>query len=737
MTTPRDPARREAAASYRRAFEVFSKALTLSGAERETFLDEACAGDAILREEVLSLLAHDAPASSEDATAHAAREALLGMADSPGGSSASGSACPREGTDDEAAGEVAGERPSDVIDRYKLLQLIGEGGMGTVWMAEQFEPVKRRVALKVVKLGMDTREVLRRFEAERQALALMDHPNIAKVLDGGATASGRPYFVMELLKGTPITEYCDQARLDVRGRLSLFTQVCEAIQHAHHKGVIHRDVKPSNVLVTLQDGVPVPKVIDFGIAKATSAELTAKTLFTRFEQVVGTPEYMAPEQAERSGLDIDTRSDVYSLGVLLYELLTGTTPFSLRETMQRGYDEMLRTIREDDPERPSTRVSTLGETATRIAQSRHADTHGLSRSLRGDLDWIVMKALEKDRTRRYETANGLAADVRRHLDDEPVSAGAPSRAYRLRKFVRRNRGKVVAGGAVAAALLFGILAFAGQAAEARHQRDLAVAAKDAEAEQRRLAEAARADAESQAVRAKEQEAEATKQAALAEAIATFQTDMLAAAAPHRLLGEQVTVFQVMTAAIEELDRGSLADQPLVEAGVRDTIGNTLQSLARYDEAEPNLRKALEIRRAALPAGHPSIAQSLNSLALLLNARNNLAEAESLYREALEINRAARPAGHPDISRSLHNLANPLKASHRIAEAEPLLREALEINRAAFPDSHPVVAISLTSLALLLHARGSLIEAEPLLREALEINLAAYPAGHPEVAHSLT
>ncbi|MCR9245782.1 MAG: serine/threonine-protein kinase [bacterium] len=312
------------------------------------------------------------------------------------------------------------EQAGHHIGRYKLLQEIGEGGMGSVWMAEQQEPVKRKVALKIIKLGMDTKEVVARFEAERQALALMDHAHIAKVLDGGATERGRPFFVMELVRGVPITDYCEQHRLDTAARLELFAKVCDAIQHAHHKGIIHRDVKPTNVMVTLHDGVPVPKVIDFGIAKATNAELTQKTLFTRYQQMVGTPDYMAPEQAEMSGLDVDTRADVYSLGVLLYELLTGSTPFNAERVLAKGYSELLRTIREDIPARPSTRIRT-------------------GPRLRAELDWVVMRALEKDRSQRYETAAGLGDDVRRYLRGAPVHAVPPSLFYRLRTFTRRNR----------------------------------------------------------------------------------------------------------------------------------------------------------------------------------------------------------------------------------------------------------------------------------------------------------
>ncbi len=352
---------------------------------------------------------------------------------------------------------AVGEDSIEKIDRFKILQKLGEGGCGVVYMAEQTEPVRRKVALKVIKLGMDTKQVIARFEAERQALALMDHPNIAKVLDAGATATGRPYFVMELVKGIRITDYCDQNHLSTTERLGLFTQVCQAIQHAHQKGIIHRDIKPSNILVTLHDGKPVPKVIDFGIAKATEQPLTEKTVFTAFGQFMGTPAYMSPEQAELSGLDIDTRSDIYALGVLLYELLTGRTPFDAKELLQAGLDEMRRRIREEEPMRPSTRLSTMVDAdLTEVAEQRRSEPGKLSRFIRGDLDWIVMKCLEKDRTRRYETANGLATDIQRHLTNEPVLACPPSTAYRFRKMVRRNKLAVATVSAVAVALLIGL-----------------------------------------------------------------------------------------------------------------------------------------------------------------------------------------------------------------------------------------------------------------------------------------
>jgi serine/threonine protein kinase len=385
---------------------------------RQAFLDQACAGDEGLRARLEELLAAQAEADRffSDGSPFGSRPF--------NGSRDEGAARPQEvnGTGESGIAEGPGTR----IGRYKLLQRIGEGGCGVVYMAEQEEPVRRRVAFKIIKLGMDTKNVIARFEAERQALAMMDHPNIARVLDAGATNTGRPFFVMELVRGVKITEYCDQNQLETAQRLDLFVQICHAIQHAHQKGIIHRDIKPSNILVTLHDGVPVPKVIDFGIAKATEGRLTDKTLFTAYEQIIGTPAYMSPEQAEMSGLDVDTRSDIYSLGVLLYELLTGKTPFDAKKLLQSGVDEMRRTLREKEPQRPSIMLTTLqGDELTATAVHRHVEPPRLITLMKGDLDWIVMKSLEKNRTRRYETANGLARDIQNYLDNEPVIGPPP------------------------------------------------------------------------------------------------------------------------------------------------------------------------------------------------------------------------------------------------------------------------------------------------------------------------
>jgi serine/threonine protein kinase/WD40 repeat protein len=416
-------------------------------AERTAYLDGACGLDTALRAEVEALLAKDEIGDGTGGVVPAAETADTGH--SPGEAAAT-----------VHLGGARGEGAGAVIGRYRLLGQLGEGGFGAVWAAEQREPVRRRVALKIIKLGMDTRQVVARFEAERQALALMDHPNIAKVLDAGATDTGRPYFVMELVRGIPITHYCDRERLTVKGRLQLFLKVCQAIQHAHQKGIIHRDIKPSNILVTSHDGIPVPKVIDFGIAKATQQALTEKTIYTQFSQFIGTPSYTSPEQAEMGPAgagDIDTRADIYSLGVLLYELLTGHTPFDGQQLIRSGLDEMRRVIREEEPPRPSVRLASLqAEERSMTAASRGVEMHRLIACVRGDLDWIVMKCLEKDRTRRYDTANGLAADLQRHLDHEPVTAMPPSTAYRLRKSWKRNRLAYSAALTVVLALIAGL-----------------------------------------------------------------------------------------------------------------------------------------------------------------------------------------------------------------------------------------------------------------------------------------
>ena len=454
-----------------RTESIFAAAVALAiAAERAAYLDQACAGDAALRGHVEALL-----------RAHARAGHLLDRP-VPGGPEQTGAYIPSEGPGAVIAG------------RYKLLERIGEGGMGTVWVAEQTQPVRRKVALKLIKAGMDSKSVLARFEAERQALAVMDHPNIAKVLDGGLTETGRPFFVMEYVKGVPITEYCDATRLSVPERLNLFVEVCQAVQHAHQKGIIHRDLKPSNILVAPYDDKPVPKVIDFGLAKAMHQSLTERTLHTAHEAVLGTPLYMSPEQAQLNNLDVDTRSDVYSLGVLLYELLTGTTPLQKQRFKEVAWDEIKRIIREEEPPRPSTRLSSTN-TLPLLAAGRQIELARLTKLVRGELDWIVMKSLEKDRTRRYDTANGFARDVQRYLTGEPVLAVPPSARYRLKKFARKHRAGLATAAVIGLLLLAGVAVSTWQAVRATRAEARAVEERDAKELAREEADAARQKAE--------------------------------------------------------------------------------------------------------------------------------------------------------------------------------------------------------------------------------------------------
>jgi len=444
--------------------ELFNAALDRPPEIRDAFLRDACRGDAELCQNVQELL------RAFDGSSRIIADQV--------------DTVPPDSPLNESAGTMVG--------RYQIIQKIGEGGMGVVYLAEQIEPIRRQVALKIIKLGMDTRQVIARFEAERQALAQMDHPSIAKVFDAGTTDSGRPFFVMELVRGVPITEYCDQGKLSTTDRLRLFVLVCQAIQHAHQKGVIHRDIKPSNAMVTLNDGRPFPRVIDFGVAKATNQRVTEKTVFTEQAQMIGTPAYMSPEQAEMSRLDVDTRTDVYSLGVLLYELLTGTTPFPVNDLVCGGYVAMQRIIAEREPLKPSTRLGAMtAEERTAVATNRSMDPLSLGRLVRGDLDWIVMKCLEKDRTRRYDTASGLAADVLRHLKDEPITASPPSSTYRFQKMVRRNKLVFAAAGAVMTALVMGLGVSLRSLSREREARKIAVVAQEAQALLRKEAEMSR------------------------------------------------------------------------------------------------------------------------------------------------------------------------------------------------------------------------------------------------------
>jgi serine/threonine protein kinase/tetratricopeptide (TPR) repeat protein len=656
------------------------------------FLDEACAHEPALRGRVERLLRAQVQLGTFHEQLKPRRLAIL---DEP----------PAEG-------------PGAVVGPYKLLEQIGEGGMGLVFMAEQTEPVRRRVALKVLKPGLDTAQVVARFEAERQALALMDHPNIAKIHDGGATASGRPYFVMELVRGLPVTDYCDQARLSIPERLALFVQVGRAVQHAHQKGVIHRDLKPSNVLVTVVDGQPVPKVIDFGVAKATGGALTDRTLLTGFHQLVGTPLYMSPEQAELSGVDVDTRSDVYALGVLLYELLTGTTPFDAAALRQAGLDEVRRIIREDEPERPSRRVSTLAaERSSTVAERRGVDPRRLGPLMRGELDWVVMKALEKDRNRRYESASAVAADVQRYLNDEPVLACPPSAGYRMRKFVRRNKGPVAASLALAALLVLGIVGTTTGLVWALQAERAATLEKE---------------------RATAAEAQAKQEAAIARAVTGFlQNDLLAQAAPDKnARDKKVTVEELLGRAAARIP-GKFAQQPRVEAEIRQTIGEAYKALGDLPAAQPHLECAWDLGRRVLGEEHPRTLDYMNDLAALYYRQGQLAKAEPLFVRALELHRRVLGEEHRLTLIVMNNLATVYLDQGQFAKAEPLFVKTLEVMRRVLGEEERRTLMAMSNLASLYQRQGQYSKAEPLLVKALEVRRRVFGEEHPDTLDSLS
>jgi serine/threonine protein kinase len=668
--------------------ELFAQLLEAPPPERPGRLDVLCAGEPALRARLANLLA------ASDVAGDFLEVPPVAPPVAPGE-----------------------EQPGMHIGRYKLLQKIGEGGCGVVYMAEQDEPVRRRVALKVIKLGMDTKAVVARFEAERQALALMDHPHIARVFDGGATGQGRPYFVMELVRGVRITDFCNQHNLGFRERLELFMLVCHAIQHAHQKGVIHRDLKPSNILVTLNDGEPVPKVIDFGIAKATQGRLTERTLFTAFEQFIGTPVYMSPEQAELSSLDVDTRSDVYSLGVLLYELLAGVPPFDARTLSQSGLDELRRTIREVEPPRPSNRLRTLpGTEQATVAKQRSQGAAQLVSTLCGDLDWIVMKALEKNRSRRYETVSGLAADLRRYLQHEPVAARPPTAAYRLAKLVQRNRLAAAALGALLLSLLvsyflrsrFADLAVLPAAVAAGLMVGLAVSRV-------RMLRARRAERE---------------QVQMAQFMRNFFNNLVLLAAVE---GDRELLARYLERSTQGLD-AEMPGQPEMKAELLETVGSIALNIGQFASAEAKFAKALELRRQAQGADHPEVGRALNHLGMVQSAARKLAEAEKTLREAAVLQRRLPPDAGADLARTLGNLGWVLARQGRLPEAEAVLHEALGMQRPLGESADH--ALSLKRLGFILLQSGDFAAAESHLTEARDMNIRVLGHDHLEVASAL-
>ncbi|MHC4311085.1 MAG: tetratricopeptide repeat protein [Planctomycetota bacterium] len=640
---------------------IFAEAIEKKSAEeRAAILDKACAGDSDLRSKVEDLL------KAHNQAGDFLEEPVIGANITLGDPHLT-------------------EGPGTIISRYKLLEKIGEGGMACVYMAEQKEPIRRKVALKIIKLGMDTKQVIARFAAERQALAIMDHPNIARVLDAGATETGRPYFVMELVKGVCITEYCDKNKLNTRERLDLFIQVCNAVQHAHQKGIIHRDIKPSNIMVTLHDGQPVPKVIDFGIAKATSLELTEKTLFTRYAQMIGTPEYMSPEQAEMSGLDIDTRTDIYSLGVLLYQLLTGALPFDPEALRASGYAEIRRTIVEDEPPRPSTRLSSLGEQAKKVAESRGTKIALLVERLRKELEWIPLKAIRKDRTRRYRSAAEMSDDVQNYLNGAPLIAGPESSLYRLKKSIHRNRALVISIFSILGVLLAGIVVSTVLAISADRSR-----------------------------------AEAERQARISQAVGDFLCDdLLGSADPWSGRTEGTSVISFLDAASEQLE-GKFADEPLIEASIRLTLGSTYWHLGRYSEAEDHLKRSLEIRRDRLGNEDYGTLLCMRELGWVYHWLGKYEQAEPLLVEALEGMRRTLNAEDGTLLYCMGWLSWLYINQGRYEEAEPLQAEALEVIQRKLGAEHEWVPSFMYSIGYIYRLQKRFDEAEKLITEALDI-----------------
>jgi serine/threonine protein kinase/Flp pilus assembly protein TadD len=586
------------------------------------------------------------------------------------------------------------------VGPYRLLEKIGEGGMGEVWIAEQHKPIRRKVALKVIKTGMDTKQVIARFESERQALAMMDHPAIAKVFEAGETEHGRPYFVMEYVQGIPITAHCDQNRLTTPERLALFRQVCDGVQHAHQKAIIHRDLKPSNILVAIQDGKAVPKIIDFGVAKATAQSLTERTMYTELGLLIGTPEYMSPEQAEMSGQNIDTRTDVYSLGAILYELLVGALPFDPKELRRAGFDEIRRKIREEDPPKPSTKLSTMGDASTTQAHNRRTERPALIRQIRGDLDWITMKALEKDRTRRYGSPSELAADIDRFLHHQPIIARPPSTLYKTKKFVRRHTVGVGVASAMAILLVAFSVTTAIQARRIARERDRA-----------------------------NQEAEASRQ------VSDFLTGLFKVSDPSEARGNSVTAREILDKGADSIAR-ELQGQPLVQGKLMNTMGIVYRSLGLFDPAQDLLEKALDIRTKALGTDHPDVAVTLSDLGYVLWRKGDFARAKVLQEQALAIREKWFGPESAEVGNSLHDLGTLNYTQGNYAEARGLLERSLAIREKVLGPENADVANTLNSLGAIAYKEGDLKKAGEIWERTLAIREKVLGPDHPYLAHTL-
>lgn len=703
--------------------DIFLAALEKPVHERAAFLSAICQDDAKLRAAVERLLA--------------AHPQAVNFLEQPGLQGApTVDPAPSENTDNDKDDKwekptVLNPSPEVVggcIGAYKLRQRLGEGGMGTVWIAEQEQPVKRRVALKVVKAGMDSDQIIRRFEAERQALALMDHSNIAKVLDAGTTEQGRPYFVMELVRGEPITKYCDSVQLPIRDRLVLFTQVCAAIQHAHQKGIIHRDIKPSNVLVMIQDGQPLAKVIDFGVAKALHQKLSDRTMYTEFGSVIGTLEYMSPEQAELSAMDVDTRADIYALGVLLFELLTGSTPLDATRVKSATIIEMLRLIKEEEPPTPSTRLVQSSASLEKLAAQRRTDPTRLAKTVRGDLDWIVMKCLEKDRTRRYETARGLARDIERYLHDEPIEACPPSVRYRVGKFTRRYRKALITASAFLSLLLFSLVFSTVWAIRAMQAEAVALRARDQTEKARRDAVSNHVKAVREATIAKLAKQRADEEAAIARAVTTFlNDDVLGQANPSNQIAADWTPNRDLKMR-EALDRPAttigkrFADQPRVEVAIRRMFGRAYQHLGEYEKAKAQFDAALD--RSLQQWGNRDIdtLRSQDGLAGLYAVQSEYAKGAPLLAECLHGYREVLGTDHPQTIQIMKRLGEMYRSLGKLDQAEVLIQESLALRRQALDANDAQTFSTLQSLAGVYYSQGLYTKAESLYSQAAE-NLA--------------
>jgi serine/threonine protein kinase len=581
------------------------------------------------------------------------------------------------------------------IGPYRLVKLLGEGGMGQVWLAEQRVPVRRKVALKLIKGGRYDESVIQRFESERQSLAIMDHPAIAKVFDAGTTPDGQPFFVMEFVQGPAITTYCDQKRLNTRQRLELFIRVCDGVQHAHQKAIIHRDLKPGNIMVTEIDGKAAPHIIDFGIAKATEKQPDAETLVTQVGMLVGTPGYMAPEQTDATAQDIDTRADVYALGVILYELLTGSLPFDLKQWQKQPLHEVLRQIREDDPPRPSTKLSTETQRATESAGVRQAEPRQLVSLLKGDLDWITMKALEKDRARRYDSPTALAADITRYLTDEPVLASPPSLSYRASKFVKRHRTGVIAASLIFLMLIGLSVSMTVQAFRIARERD-----------------------------------RANQEAAEAKNVSDFLVGLFNVSNPSEARGNSITAREILDKGANQIET-NLTNQPKVQARLLMTIGTVYETLGLYPQAQKLLEKSLALRRQVLGSEHPDTLVTMKELARILRVEGRSAESEKLLRQTLESERRVLGPENPITMQCMIELGNTLREQGQLAESEKLRVETLALERRVLGPEHPETLKSMNNLADTIGEEGRLSEAEQLLRETLDLRRKVLGPDHPE------